>query len=352
MSRSLNLSPSRVHQELMRSVARPLAFSPTHAQDLPAWRSALRARVVEALGLGAMPAQPPALNLRTLRKFEHEHGTIEKLAFCAEDGADVPCYLCVPNHPRAMPTPMFICLQGHSSGMHNSIGRALADEDTAIEVEGDRDFGLQCLARGIVALCVEQRGFGERRETQFGITEGKTTCGCAVSHALMLGRTLAGERVFDVQRAIDALHALDADRDELSLDFDRLGCMGNSGGGQVTLFAAAVDERIKLAMPSCYVCAWAASIMSVYHCPDNHLPGLMRWCECADVAGLIAPRPLVLVSGRDDPLFPHAGATQARAAIEAIYAAHGAGERVVSVIGEGGHRFYAEAGWGAMARWL
>ncbi len=352
MSQPLNLSPSRVHQKLMRSLARPLSFSPTHAQDLPTWRTALRARVVEALGLANMPANPPALNIRTLKRIDHEHGSIEKLVFTAEDGAEVPCYLCLPAKPRANPTPVFICLQGHSTGMHNSIGRALADEDTPITVEGDRDFGSQCLARGIVALCVEQRGFGERREREFGTTEGVTTCGCAVSHALMLGRTLTGERVFDVQRAIDALHELDASRDDLSLDFDKLGCMGNSGGGTITLFAAAVDERIKLAMPSCYVCTWEASIMSLYHCPDNHLPGLMRWCECADVAGLIAPRPVVVVNGKDDPIFPIDGAKQAVAGVRAIYAAHGAEDRVAHVIGDGGHRSYAEPAWAAMAPWL
>ena len=319
---------------------------------LDAWQAQLRDAFRQCLGMHQMPAEARELNMRVLRTIDHELGTIEKLAFTAEEGADVLCYLCLPKQTRAMPTPVFICLQGHSSGMHNSIGRALGDEDAAIDVEGDRDFGLQCMARGIIALCIEQRGFGERRETEFGVTEGQTTCGCAVSHALMLGRTLAGERVYDVQRGIDLLHELDAIRDDLSLDFDRLGCMGNSGGGQITIFAAAIDDRIKLAMPSCYFCTWAASIMSLYHCPDNHLPGLYRLCECPDLAGLIAPRPMVIVNGQTDDIFPIDAAKEAFIRLQAIYSAAAASDRTHHAIGPEGHRFYADMAWKVMERYL
>lgn len=254
----------------MRSIEQPLAFSDEHAKDVTAWQGALREKLREAMGMDQMPphtGELPALNIRTLGRFEDEHGMIEKLVFTAEDGADAPCYLCLPHKPRATPTPVFVCLQGHSTGMHNSIGRALADEANTILIQGDRDFGIGCMKRGIVALCVEQRGFGERREQEFGITDSKTTCGDATSHALMLGRTLAGERVFDAMRAIDVLHTLHDTRDDITLDFDKLGMMGHCGGGTVTLFAAAVDTRVKLVMPSCYVCDWADSIMSIYSCP-------------------------------------------------------------------------------------
>ena len=76
-------------------------------------------------------------------------------------GGDVPAYLCVP---KTTPPPYtaFICLQGHTTGMHNSIAVAYEDEAKPIVAEGDRDFGLGCMARGIVALCIEQRSFGER----------------------------------------------------------------------------------------------------------------------------------------------------------------------------------------------
>ena len=65
----------------------------------------------------------------------------------------------------------------------------------------------------------------------------------------------------------------------------------------------------------------------------------------ADFAGLIAPRPLVVVAGHDDPIFPLAGVEEAFADIQAIYAAAGAPDRCRLVVGDGGHRFYPEEGW-------
>lgn len=352
-AQTLALSPSRVHQHLMKQTKPRLGFDPaTSGLDVAAWQAQLRAAFAEALGMGQLPQEPCDLNVRTLCTIDHELGTIEKLAFTSEAGADVLAYLCLPKTPRATPTPVFICLQGHSTGMHNSIGRALADEDTVIEVRGDRDFGLGCMARGIAALCIEQRGFGERREAEHGVTTGRTTCGCAVSHALMLGRTLACERIYDTQRGIDLLHELCDARDDLSLDFDHLGLMGNSGGGTITLFTAALDDRIKLAMPSCYFCTWAASIMSLYHCPDNHVPGAFLLCENADVAGLIAPRPMVIVNGETDDIFPIDAAREAFVDLKKIYDAAGAADRVHHVIGNGGHRFYADDAWPIMERYL
>ena len=89
------------------------------------------------------------------------------------------------------------------------------------------------MARGIAALCIEQRSFGERRERHQGRV---STHGChdATMHALMLGRTLLGERVFDVDRGLDYLETRD------DVDWSRVGIMGNSGGGTVSLFSAAV----------------------------------------------------------------------------------------------------------------
>lgn len=93
----------------------------------------------------------------------------------------------------APPYTTMICVQGHSSGMHNSIGVDREDETRPLEIQGDRDFGIQCMSRGIAALCLEQRSFGERRE-QKQATLFPGMCHEAAVHALMLGRTLIGDR--------------------------------------------------------------------------------------------------------------------------------------------------------------
>lgn len=70
----------------------------------------------------------------------------------------------------------------------------------------------------------------------------------------------------------------------------------------------------------------------------------------ADIMGLFAPKPLVLVAGREDPIFPFHGVRRAYRHLKAIYRAAGAPERCHLVVGPEGHRFYADLAWPVMLR--
>lgn len=335
----LALSPSEFHLRLMRDTKPDMAYS---GGDVAAWQKPLRRKIAQLTGFDGMPkpgARVP-LKPRTLWRREHKLGTIEKITFAAEPGADVLAYLCLPRNAKP-PYPTMICLQGHSTGMHVSIAVQREDETKPFNVEGDRDHGLRSMKNGFAALCIEQRSFGERREQQQKQLSPHP-CHDAVMHALMLGRTLVGERVFDVDRGIDYL----ATRGDI--DMKRVGVMGNSGGGTATIFSAALLHRLAFAMPSCAVCSFAESIMRIYHCGDNYVPGILRHAEAGDVVGLFAPRPLVVVAGKRDDIFPIHGTHEAFRTVRKIYSAAGAGDRCKLVIGGGGHRFYARPAWKAL----
>lgn len=334
-TRVYNLSPSRYHRSLWEKLEPTMAYS---GGEVRPWQTSLR-RTVRRL-TGTQPADRCPLRPRRLWLRDHPLGTIEKIVFTAEPYADVLAYVCLPHGVRP-PYTFMICLQGHSTGMHNSIGVQREDETLPLAVEGDRDFAIGCMRHGIAALCIEQRSFGERRE-QMQAAVSSHGCHDATMHALMLGKTLLGERVYDVDRGIDYL----ATRGDA--DMQRIGVMGNSGGGTISLFAAALLPRIAFAMPSCYFCTFRDSIMSIYHCADNYIPGLLNVAEMSDVMGLFAPKPLVIIAGREDPIFPIAATRRAFKALQRIYQACDAKERCHLVVGNGGHRFYADDAWPVM----
>jgi len=323
--------PSRYHLHLMEKTERKLAWG---GQRFRPWQRKLRRALIELLG--GFPQERCPLDVRELEREETEEYIRTKMVFASEERADVPAHLLIPKGVK-LPAPAMICLQGHSPGMHISIGVA-RDEYERELVEGDRDIALQAVRNGFVALAIEQRCFGERAET---LQEQRSDHGCfdAVMHSLMLGRTMAGERVWDVMRAIDLLETVEA------VDADRIGCMGNSGGGTVTFYAACVDERIRLAVPSCSFCTYADSIMRIYHCSDNYIPRMLTVAEQGDLAGLIAPRKLLVVAGREDTIFPLKGVRGAFSTAKDIFTAAGCPENIDLVVGEGGHRFYAEQSW-------
>lgn len=306
--------------------------------DMRKWQARLRRKLRQLVG--KMPEERCALRPRQLWLRQHSLGTIEKIALTSEPRADILAYVCLPKGAEP-PYTFMICLQGHSTGMHHSIAVQREDETQPLLIEGDGDFALGCMRRGIAALCIEQRSLGERREQRQKLVSPH---GCldATMHSLMLGRTMIGERVYDVDRGIDYL----SQRGDA--DMNRIGVMGSSGGGAISVFSAALLPRIAFAMPSCYFCTFQDSIMSIRHCADNYVPGLLQYAEMADIMGLFAPKPVVLVAGKSDPIFPIHATRRAFKDLQRIYSACGAKNLCRLVVGDGGHRFYADDAWPLM----
>ncbi len=253
----------------------------------------------------------------------------------SEPGFFVPAHMLLPKE-RTGKIPMVICLQGHSTGMHVSLAREAYPGKAPIEVEGDRDFCIQAVARGYAAVALEQRGFGELNfsDKEFGCHELSW-------QAVMMGKTLIGERIRDICAVIDA-----ADAGFDFVDMSRIGVMGNSGGGTSSYFAACVDERIKVSMPSSSFCTFVAAWGSIYHCDCGYVPGILKYMEMPDMALMIAPRPLVIVNGVCDPIQPYDKAKKAYETVKQIYTAAGAPDNCTFVTGSEGHRFYADESWG------
>ncbi|MEI7435603.1 MAG: hypothetical protein WCL16_02205 [bacterium] len=153
-----HFSPSEYHARLMAQTVPALGYD---GGDVSKWQSRLRRKLRQLVG--DMPEERCELRPGRLWKRATPLGTIEKIRFTSEPCSDVVAYVCLPKGLKP-PYTFMICLQGHSTGMHNSIAVQREDESRPHKVEGDRDFALGCMSRGIAALCIEQRSFGERRE--------------------------------------------------------------------------------------------------------------------------------------------------------------------------------------------
>ncbi len=309
------------------------AFRLKAEEDFPAWQKRARDHLSCMLGL---PLERTESNFRIeWTKNENPDYTETRFLFESEPDVTVNAHLLLPKNAPQERLPLVICLQGHATGMHISLGRAVYPGDQDIISGGDRDFALQIVARGQAALALDQRAFGER-----GGTEKGPACYQPSVQALLMGRTIVGQRCWDVSRAIDVV----SERFP-QLDMSKIAVMGNSGGGVTTLYAAAVDERITAAMPSCAFCGFMSSFGTQYHCLCSYVPGIMRDFDMGDLAGLIAPRPLIVVNGKDDIIFPVDSAKEQADVARMYYAAAGAPKNFEHVIGPEGHRFYAALSW-------
>ena len=307
-------------------------------ENFSAWQERSRNKLTGLLGL---PFKKCSDKFRI--EYREDRGAYmeTRFDFQSEEGFTVPCHFWMPKN-ISKPAPLVICLQGHSKGMHISMGRPKYPGDEESIRGGDRDFAVRAVREGYCALIMEQRCFGE-----LGGTENGPDCTVASMAALLVGRTVIGERVWDLQRALDVTL-----KNFPEADKNKIICMGNSGGGTTTFFTSCLDLRIAYSMPSSYFCSFDDCIGAMHHCACNFVPNIRLFFDMGDMAGLIAPRPLVIVSGKNDDIFPQHGVQKAFAEAKHMYAAANAADKLKLVVGDGGHRFYADQGWGAMNSFL
>lgn len=297
------------------------------------WQKRAKAKLYELLGMDKFEKCDPLFNIeydKTTEEYREIRYTLQ-----SEEGYSFPLVLRIPRDAKGK-VPVVICLQGHSTGFHISLGEPKYPQDEALISSGDRDFAVRIIKEGYAALAIEQRNFGEAG----GNGEKGTNCYISTMAAIINGRTTIGERVWDISCAIDNLtHFEDV------LDTERIYCMGNSGGGTATFYAACMDERIKMAMPSCAVCTYKSSIGKVHHCSCNHIPKAALYFDMGDLGGLIAPRPYVIINGIEETSFPDYGVRECYEISKKLYEAAGAPDNIALVTGPAGHRFYADLAW-------
>ena len=328
-----------------------LAFGDRHAQTVSAWQDELRSAVRMALGLdriAASYAEDTTFNAQKRSEVHEDDHIREEWVIQTEPNFQVPLFLLRPlNVSDSSALPLVITPHGHSTnGRYVYAGITQNDSERHSILEGERDIALQAVREGYISLAFEARAFGESRGPQAIADGSPNVCELWQKKAMLHGRTLIGERVWDVMRLIDWATS----RSEI--DASRIAITGNSGGGTISLFAAAMDQRIGVCVPGSYFCTFVDSIGSIYHCGCNYIPGILELAEMSDIAGLIAPRPFLAVHGETDPFFPIAATRSAFASLEPIYAACNAQDRCQLHVGDGGHRYYKAPVWSFMKKWL
>jgi dienelactone hydrolase len=310
-----------------------MSFTATTPNAARRWQQRARPKLIDRLG--GFPSRRSPLNAEVLETKDLGAYTREKIAFDTRENLSTIGYLLLPKDaPR--PLPAVLCVSGHGRGLPDILGMADdGSQRSERNVGYSKEYALQCVEHGYATLAVEQLAFGTRRDDAARRAgPGVESCRPAACAALLMGQTMAGWRVWDAMRSIDYL----ATRPEV--DSSRVAMLGASGGGTTSLLTAACDQRVKAAVVSAYFNTFRDSIVSLSHCPDNYVPGMLQDMEMYDLSGLVAPRALFVESGRNDRIFPIAGSQKAAAKAREIYEVYGVPERFGYEIHDGGHEVH------------
>jgi len=321
-----------------------MSFTAANEATARSWQKRVRRKLSELLG--GFPSARAALQPLILEKKRFNGYTREKIVFQSRDNLSVFGYLVLPEGISNQ-VPAIVCLPGHGRGCDDIVGITEKGQQRESKSGYARDFALQVVERGYAAFALEQLAFGCRRDNAARKKgAGQSSCQPSAGAALLFGQTMIGWRVWDVMRAIDYLLG----RPEI--DSSRIATMGISGGGTVSLFSAALDERIRVGVVSGYFNTFRDSIVSLSHCIDNYVPGILNYMEMYDIAGLIAPRGLFIESGVHDPIFPIRGSREAFDKAQHIYSVFGAANKIGHEIFDDEHVFYGKGAFEFLKRTL
>jgi hypothetical protein len=328
--------------DLYRQRTPRLAFKASSADEFQTWQDTLREKLRELFGIAGR-VLPSTVNAEPLYTVDRGDYVEQKYALDVGEGVRAPMFLL---NPKTLPPyKTILAFHGHGRGVQDILGHYPDTDTEQRQLARDENYA-QTLARaGYLVCALEQRGFGERITDQYNL-ERQNSCTHLSFEYMMEGRTLLGERCWDAMLALTYLQG----REDVIAS--AIGCTGNSGGGTTALFLSALDERITVSVPACYFCSFKHSILGMPHCTCNYVPHLLEYVEMGDLAALIAPRPLRLIAGEQDPIYPIAGTREQYPVVERAYSLFDEGDRCALTAHEGEHRYDFPLAVEWFKRWL
>ncbi|NLI60137.1 MAG: dienelactone hydrolase [Clostridiales bacterium] len=337
-------SPDKYLGTLYRKIRPKFHFDVRHMDEYSRWRDGLRETF--ARNLGDFLKARPDLNPRVIEEREYRDYFLQRVVYDSDEYLSIPAYILKPKDVSGE-LPAIVACHGHGYGSKEIVGLNPDGTDNHDDPGYQKNFAIELVKRGFFVIAPDLLGFGDRRlEEDKNKEANENSCHMISTYLLMLGKTIAGLRIYDIMRTIDYLESRD------DVDNERIGCMGISGGGLVCGFTTALDSRIKAAVISGYTSTFIDSIMSIWHCVDNFIPGIVKKAEMPDLLGLIAPRPLLIESGINDPIFPIEATKEAYDRIKNIYTFLGAEDKIDSDFFHGQHEISGAKAYDWMERWL
>ncbi len=307
-----------------------LTFTGNTAAQCRQWQQQFRTKLQSCLG----PYDPPASwTIASDSTAQADGYTRRHVILQAAGHPDLPLYLLTPAVKATRKRAGILALHGHGAFGHDAVAGIDTTEERRREIaSANYDYGCQLARKGytVAIPCFTPFGIrlGDRKAYR-----GEDPCAVTFARLQLFGKVLIAENLRD------SLWALAFLASQPDVDAARLGCVGLSYGGRMTMLTAALSPRIKVA-----VCSGALNVMQErvrgrYSCGAQIIPGLLRHGDVPEIGSLIAPRPCLWEVGRQDGLMVQPWADRAYQSMQRAWSAFGAPANLALDSHEGAHRW-------------
>ena len=317
--------------------------------DCEQWKTERREFFLQQIG--GLPKRTP-LNASVVGVLDGDGYRVEKILFESRPHHHVTANLYLPTTQGPYPGVLIPCGHSHT-------GKAAG---------GYQRMSILLARHGMAALCYDPIGQGERYQSLDFEHDHETFASvsyrletphprvrflCTTEHTLMgvgcilLGTNTAQYRIWDGMRAIDYLQS----RDDILAD--KIGCAGNSGGGTLTAYLMALDNRIVAAAPACYLTTFRQLIATkgAQDAEQNIFGQIAFGMDEPDYVMMRAPKPTLICASTRDVTFDIGGTWDLFRQSKRFYARLGFPERVELNEADVPHGMYLQHRE-AIARWM
>jgi dienelactone hydrolase len=313
-----------------------LRFSGGSAEECRKWQGEFATRLRTLLGEFAPPKKWQTVTERTADLDDHRR---EELVLKADGHPPLPLYLLTPKKKAAGKRAGIVALHGHGAFGYDPVaGRDDLPGVAAAIKSAHYDYGRQLVRRGYVVAVPCLTPFGRRLGNPDAYKKDDP-CAVTFVRLQLLGKLLIAENLRDSLWALEVL----ARHDEV--DAKRLGCVGLSYGGRMTMLTAALEPRVRVVVVSGALNVMQERVATRYGCGAQVIPGLLKYGDVPEIGSLIAPRPCVWEVGSRDGLIAPKWADEALARMRRAYMALGAEEQLQVDRFEGGHEWSGRVGY-------
>jgi len=265
---------------------------------------------------------------------DHTTFTSQEVFYDDSDGRPICALLLTPSHID-LTTPHPTVIAQHQHAGEYEIGK---EEPAGLAGDGSNAFALPLLEAGYVVFCPEHIGFGKRRPSfpDGSLMGGEAGERWLFVEELLRGGTLMGKSLRDLSCAFELLLTLPF------VDSQRIGIAGHSMGGLMAFYFSLYERRIKATTSSCGIGPLRLlQQRHLNHTFNMYLPGILNHGDIEDLFTLLAPTPLYLTFGAEDPIFPKEGAHRLCDRAREAYDQRQATDRLLVEVTEDGHCFTA-----------
>jgi dienelactone hydrolase len=342
----LGKAQSDVHAEIRTLAAEAplkLRFNGSTAEECRRWQQEFGSKLRQLLGSHQPPARWQTLSQSSVDLGDHRR---EELILRAPGHRDLPLYLLTPSGQFAGRRPGIVALHGHGPYGHDAVAGIGGTPEREQNLTDLRyDYGRQLARRGFVVVAPCFTPFGRRLgdPKAYGAQD---PCATTFVRMQLFGQLLMAENLRDALWSLELL----ANHDRV--DSERIGCVGLSYGGRMTMLTAAISPRVKVAVISGALNLMQERVTGRYSCGAQVIPGLLNYGDVPEISSLIAPRYCLWEIGKQDPLMVKDWLEPALDRIRRSYGALGALDHLAVDFFDGGHRWNGDEAYPMLTRVL